>query len=607
MSSNRRSGNGSRGPARSNNGAESYWARPYSRRTLLRALAASSAGIGGTMLLACSRTSSSRVSTSTPAPAQGKNPNQLIGRSAVQTSGETPQTGGIFNSATGGNPPTLDPHRSSSGAAADAVSPVMSRLLRFKPNWDVQTTNNHDVEPDLALSLESPDAITWTVKLRQGVKFHNVAPVNGHAVEPQDIKATFIRALDPANPNRGSLDMIDPSQIETPAPDTLVFKLKYAYAPFSKTLASPSYSWILPREAGAGYDPAKQIIGSGPFMLDSYTPDIALVYKRNPDYWEKGKPYVDGVKQAIIPNAQQQLAQIAAGNLDYILNVGQDDLSTAKAQNPKADLITNWGPGDGQVHFPLGDPPSRFRDIRIRQAISLAIDRAALSKIAFDDKCIPTFYAPQSLGKWALKMEDLPPDTAQWYKFDLARGKQLLKDAGADTMPVKLLSPTPLPPSGEAPWFHAMREAVYNMLQALGWPISLVPIDYNKDWVGGGKGVRYGNMSTDSIVFGPLEGRTEIDEYIYGWYGGKSTTNLSHLKDDTLDSMIDQARKTVNENDRAKAYVDTQKYMAKQMFSVAGNPNGLTYYLVQPRVRNYLYADAHSTGESSWPNLWLKR
>src|SRR5207302_8421374 len=141
------------------------------------------------------------------------------------------------------------------------------------------------------------------------------------------------------------------------------------------------------------------------------------------------------------------------------------------------------------------------------------------------------------------------------------------------------------------------REAAYNMVKAIGWQVNFVLIDYTKEWVGGGKGVRYGNMSPDSIVFGPLEGRTDIDEYLFGWYGGKSTTNLSHLKDDTLDAMIDKARTIVNENDRVKAYIDTQRYMAKQMFSVAGNPNGLTYVLVQPRVRNYLYVDAHSVGE----------
>ena len=98
------------------------------------------------------------------------------------------------------------------------------------------------LENDLAISAESPDALTWTVKLRPDAKFHNVAPVNGHAFEAEDVKASFTRALDPKDPSSGSLDMLDPSRIETPAADTIVFKLKYPYAAFPSILAVPLYS-----------------------------------------------------------------------------------------------------------------------------------------------------------------------------------------------------------------------------------------------------------------------------------------------------------------------------------------------------------------------------
>ncbi len=586
-------------------GSENYWTRRHSRRGLLRGLGG--AGAAALLLAGCGHSNTSGTAKAPAASAGGTAPNSFIGRTGSRPSGQ-PVTGGTLLTATGGNPPTLDPHRASSGATADANSPVLSRLLRYKPDWTVQGADDANVEPDLALSAESPDAVTWTIKLRPGVKFQNVAPVNGHAVETEDVKQTFLRALEGTNPNHGSLDMIDGAQIQTPAADTLVFKLRYPYAPFTRTLASATYSWILPREAVSGaFDPAKKIIGSGPFTLDDYTPDVALQFRKNPDWWDSGKPHIDGAKVAIVPSAAQQLAQFTAGNIDMLSNISQDDLPSVRAQNPKAELITNWGPGDGHIYFNLGDPSSKFRDIRVRQAMSLAIDRNALSKIAFNNACVPTFYAPQGLGKWALKMEQLPPDTAQFYKQDLPRAKQLLKDAGADTMTVKMLSPTPYPPSGEAPSFHAMREAIYNMLQALGWQISLTTIDYNKDWVGGGKGVRYGNMSPDSFVFAGLEGRAEVDEYIYGWYDSKSSTNLSHLSDPTLDSMIDHARTIVNEDARVNAYIDVQRYIAKQVFSVAGNPNGLSYVLVAPRVQNYLNVSTHSGGTSTWANLWLQK
>ena len=182
----------------------------------------------------------------------------------------------------------------------------MSRPFRFKTDSNPNTINNHDIESDLALSAESPDASTWTVKLRTDAKFQNTTPVNGRSVQAEDLKATFVRALKLTNnPNRGALGMIDPDQIEAPTADTVVFKLKYPYAPFAKTLASPVYSWVFPREASTGgYDPTKQMIGSGPFTLESHTPDVEYNLKRNPDWFEKGRPYIDALHFAIIPDTR---------------------------------------------------------------------------------------------------------------------------------------------------------------------------------------------------------------------------------------------------------------------------------------------------------------
>jgi peptide/nickel transport system substrate-binding protein len=195
---------------------------------------------------------------------------------------DQPQAGGTYITATPVNPPSLDPQRTMSGYAAFVIGFSMSRLFRFKTAQDPQVWRNHDVEGDLAVSAASPDGITWTIKLRPDATFQNLPPVNGHAVEADDIKASFTRALDPLNPSGSSLDMIDASQIQTPDKHTVVFKLKYPYAPFQSLLASSTYSWILPREASAdGYDPAKQVIGSGPFLLDKYTPDVEVLYKKN--------------------------------------------------------------------------------------------------------------------------------------------------------------------------------------------------------------------------------------------------------------------------------------------------------------------------------------
>ncbi|HET9319234.1 MAG TPA: ABC transporter substrate-binding protein, partial [Bryobacteraceae bacterium] len=275
--------------------------------------------VSGAWMLGC-KTSKSRSQQSAAGPG----------------SGTTPRLGGTFNTYITQNLAGLDPQVSSAASQALLTSSVISNLFRFKTGTDPTAYLNWDPENDLASGIESPDGQTWTIKLRPNARFHDVPPVNGHPVEAEDIKATFVRAFSlTANQNRGIIGAIDPAQIETPAPDTVVFKLRYAYGPFHSML-SGSGSEILPREAQTGaYDPAKVAIGSGPFAMQTYTPDVELVLKKNQAWVESGRPYIDVLHASIFPEAAQQLALFTAGHLDDY-RPAPTDLVTAKQQNPKA-------------------------------------------------------------------------------------------------------------------------------------------------------------------------------------------------------------------------------------------------------------------------------
>ena len=568
---------------------------PWTRRWLLKSAAIGTAGWSGAALLACGGGSSK---DSTPA-AQA-----TVGRSGSPVVEEQAKPGGTYNWFIAANPPTLDPHRTSAVTTMTTASPVMSRLLRFRSTNDVVAGYDRVTQPDLALTVESQDAVTWTVKLRPNATFHNVPPVNGHAVEAEDVKASFVRALDAKNPNRGSLTFIDPNQIETPAKDTVVFKLVHPYAPFPKLLASGVYSWVFPREAAAGdYDPAKQMIGSGPFLFDGFTPDVAALYKKNPAWYDAGRPMVDGVRRAVVPDPAQRLAQFSAGNLDAV-GVPLEDLEAVRTRVPKAELITERDQGGPVLYFQLGDANSPWQDERLRRAVSLAINRDAFGKAHLKGQWDASFNVPLNSGKWALTLKQLPPEVAQWYTFDLERAKKLVQEAGATDMQVKLLYPTPHP---RDPYLKSAAETVSSMLSALPWKFSLVLIDYNRDWVGGGKGVRYGNFPSDSIVFTGIEGRTDVDEYLYGWWHSKSTSTISRLNDPRLDALIDKARGQLSEEERVRTSLDAQRYMAEKVYSAMGTPSGFDFTLVQPAVQNYTTGDNYGVGTSMWPYLWLKR
>lgn len=524
-----------------------------------------------------------------------------------QTSAATPKPGGTLLLSLSINPQTWDPDRTTAGYTMVPVGSVMSRLLRFKTGADPKIGENREPESDLALSLESPDALTWTAKLRTDAKFHNVAPVNGHAVEADDIKATFVRATAADSPNRGNIDMIDPNQIQTPSKDTVVFKLKYPYAAFKSVTASSLYSWVFPREVlTGGYDPARTIIGSGPFIFDSFTPDIAVAVKKNPSWFEQGQPYVDGVTWSIVPDASQGQAQFTAGHLDEAGgHNGQgptpNSIAAFQQANPKATVIRN-DPGVAQaLFFQLKDPNSPWQDVRLRRAVSMALDRDALSKAIYNSDTQQTFDVALNLGKWALTQDSLDASTAQYYKYDPAGAKKLLDASGMADKQWKFDYAT------EGVTYQQAAQTVASMLSSAGFKITIVPVDFNKDFQNNGKGIRYGFYATDTIVSANEAPYEQVDPFISNYFSSTVPNTLTGLHDPDLDAQLAKARTLVNEDEQVKAYLDIQKYLADKMYTVTGFPAQYGHDFVQPWLQNYQETASYAFGTETLSKVWLTR
>jgi peptide/nickel transport system substrate-binding protein len=530
------------------------------------------------------------------------------GSSSGTATAGTPKQGGSLTVTQTTNPPTLDAQRTTSFYSLLQSSAVYSRLLRWKSGADSSVIENHDVEPDLALSFESPDAVTWTVKLRPDAKYQNIPPVSGHPVEAEDVKAAFGRGLSADSPFRASLEMMDPAQIATPDKSTVVFTLKYPYAPFQAILASANYGWIYPREAATGaYDPAKTMIGSGPFLFDKYTPDVDLQYKRNPDFYNKALPYIDTLRWTVVPDTSQQHAQFTAGNLDVLGSGGSTqitsfDIDALKRDNPKA-VIKKGDPQAGQLLFAnLGDPTSPFQDVRLRRAFSMGIDRPTIAKAVYNNDAVAQWYVPLALGKWALHQEQLPSDTAQWYKYDPTNAKKMLQASGHDGDQFKLIFVT----GYLGPAYEQAAQATANMLQQAGLKVQLVQVDYTKDFIGGGKGIRYGNFDKDSLVFAGLTNLSDADDYLAAYWRTNASSGVSKLSDPKLDADIAHARTLVNADERQKAYIAIQTYMADQVFGIAGFAVQYSYRMSQPRLQSYNYDLGYGVGLESWAQLGVQ-
>jgi ABC-type transport system substrate-binding protein len=150
-----------------------------------------------------------------------------------------------------------------------------------------------------------------------------------------------------------------------------------------------------------------------------------------------------------------------------------------------------------------------------------------------------------------------------------------------------------------------MSQAIAAMLSTAGIKVTPNEVDYTRDFIGGGKGIRYGFYPSDTVVSSGISVYEDVDTFIYNYYSSKATSGLSHLLDAGLDAMIAKARTIVNENDRVKAYLDIQKYLADKMYTVAGLPQGYVYIGVQPRVQGYRQSLAAAASTESFANLWL--
>ena len=297
------------------------------------------------------------------------------------------------------------------------------------------------------------------------------------------------------------------------------------------------------------------------------------------------------------------MAQFAGGNLDEV-EPGPNDLDTGRRNTPKADLITGSANSMNRLLGKLGDPASLWTDQRVRRAFSMAMDRTALGASALGGKYQMQALLPLAIGKWAVKPDELDPTLAQVYKYDPAEAKKLLAAAGATNLNLKFV----YTPNGYAQPYGTLAEAANSMLNGIGIKTNLDAVDYNGEYVAKGKGYQAGNFDKDTLVFGAQGGTyTVIDEILFAYYDSQSRKLPTGLNDPKIDSMIQKARGTLDENERLKAYKDLQKYLIEQSYYVTGWPWQPAYTMVQPWVHGYTYTQSYGYATESFAKLWLKK
>jgi peptide/nickel transport system substrate-binding protein len=347
--------------------------------------------------------------------------------------GESPKHGGILKYVVPDEPPSFDGHRETTFALIHPIRPFYSLLIRINPDNPSSTT---DFVCDVCEG-KVPDATdggkTYTFKIRHDVKFHG-----GAALTAQDVVATFKKIIFPpadvVSARKAYYSMVQ--SVEAPDNYTVVFKLKYPSGAFIPALAVP-FNFIY-RKAVLDKDMhwyEKNIEGSGAFRFKNREAGAVIRGVRNPDYYVKGRPYLDGF-EAIFAKKESLRVQAIRGDRAAIEFRGFPPKAAEDLVDALGNDITvqqsDWNCGLLVTPNHLRKP---FDDVRVRRALTLAIDRWGgskyLSKIAIVKTVGGIAFPGHQLAATQQELQQLAgfwPDL----KKSRAEARRLLKEAGVD-------------------------------------------------------------------------------------------------------------------------------------------------------------------------------
>lgn len=348
---------------------------------------------------------------------------------------QTPKKGGTLNFAIVAEPPTYDCHASTTFAMIHPIAPHYSTLLRYEGDW-----KSMKIAGDVAESWTStPDGLKFTFKLRPNIKFHDGSPMTS-----ADVKASYDRII---NPPTGVISarqaLFQGYKVDAPDPSTVIFTLDKPNASALDQFASPwncIYSAAKLKEDPKF--PETNVMGTGAFSFVRHTKGESWEGKRFDGYFRSGQPYLDGYKAFFVKSAAVATG-IIGGQFDIELRgvtpAERDQMASAMKDN----AVVLEGPWSASLMLTINAKKKPFDDVRVRQALTLAIDRwggsEAMGKISLM-KYVGGFTRPG----YEFALTDKEIEGVPGYGRDINKSreeaKRLLKEAGVSNLKLNFLN-----------------------------------------------------------------------------------------------------------------------------------------------------------------------
>jgi len=482
------------------------------------------------------------------------------GAPAAPAWAQTPRRGGVLT-IRGWDPPHFDPHLTVSYKTHIAYSFTHSRLLKHKAGPGLQP-GLFSVEGDLAESWTQPNENTYVFKLRRGVRWHNKPPVNGRELDAEDVVYTLDRFRTvKGNANAYMLAALD--RVEALDKYTVKFTLKESYAWFLDILANPMAVCIVAKECvekmGGDLKKPEATVGTGPWMLDSYRPNVGMTLVRNPTYFVPGLPNIDRIEILVDEDKASRIAAFLTGKYDlgteFPGTIDWTDWDVVK--RGRRDLKTMLYPSNVMSHIYVRNDKPPFSDVRVRRAMSLAINRQAIIDATYEGNGAFNPPVPAALKEWSIPIDQLG-DGARYYKPDLAAARKLMAEAGhangfAATMDFTTYGSNVL---------VDQMQLILKDLKSIGIEVKLNTKEYGAYIAT----TFYGKY--DSMAFGPQTPFLEPDNFLYGQYYPGEIKNHGHINDPVVADMLIRQRRTQEPAKRREQILEIQRYLANQQYYV---------------------------------------
>jgi len=600
--------------------SKSYWSRVFGQRLDRRRALAGAAGLGAGVAAAVALSACGGGNKGAGSSGGSSQSTQSKLLEPVDTTSQAKSGGTLKGSYNSTNPASLDPHTSQGFTTLTAVSVyTYPRLLKFKaakyPDFTDGSVEGYAVE-----SWEiNGDKTQLNLKLRAGQKWDSRAPTNGREIDAEDVVWNW-KKFSTVGVRRSDL-VYDPNLPGAPVESmtavdsrTVSVKLHEPNASILQLLASARIFFLVPREAEGGFDSRNEVRGYGPWILDQYVPSQIFVFKKNPAYIDKAKPFYDVWEQPHITEYAQRMAQFKAGNIwdgaARGANITQADVLQVAKDVPHANITRDPAGYEATVTLLSwgyeGDSP--FKDQRVRQALSIMIDRETVADVISNREAfrkegfdLATKYQAGPIGRgWGdywIDPQDAKafgPNYKYWSSFDLSEAKKLLSAAGYPNGFTAELNWTPNQ-------YGARYENTVNIIQGMlregGVNAKSTPREYSADYI---PNVYYSYTGDSTKGFNGMIYRAELAyptavDQLFGNYhpaGGRYRGVSPDGKDakhgdPRLSSMIEAARREFDTRKQIDATHEVLKYMAGQAYCVPVIPASLGIVPYWPVIRNY--------------------